>query len=695
MAEVSTPQAKQIMESFFNEFQHLRIRFEDIKRATNTFDKTKIIGHGGFGNVYSGELSHFTGRSMVAIKCLDRKRGQGEVEFWKEITILNRFTHKNLVTLLGFCTEGDQMILVYEHASKKSLDLHLSSTDFSWRQRLKTCVGAARGLSFLHDAQAGTNERIIHRDIKSANILLDANWNAKVSDMGLSKIAPANQQRTGLVTDCAGTIGYCDPSYMETYCLTKESDVYSFGVVLFEVLCGRLCYECSNGQTQVFVPMWKQSYKQNKLQEIVFDYLKQQIDPTSLKTYADIAFKCLHKSPKKRPTMPYVVKELETALEYQELYEGVKLTEDFKRMLSTASGNLNYGSESELKMLLRRGILTNNDNTRLSCNKNGDHCEMISIAACLTSTSRESPHYMLSPIYTERFTAGCYEPRGAEFKTHVKTQFLSPKITYTVNLVFKRKNSEEQYIGLEYKLEGEKEKSYSFVSDKREGGWLSAELYQLSTDQGAVDLKIVFYTKHCDNLLIEGIEFQPLEKVDTKTRLAEDGRQCLMLPAKAVLDKNEWNWDSEPRTRFGQVADCIEKKIGINCEFSSEKLSPQTTYAAYLVYSGLPHNYKVINPPVQVVDKNSGSDEEYNIFLRTPQTPVMRGNVKIKGTYNPSIRPMIKGLPKNRSDGWMEVQVHEFITPAHIRMITTRLQLSSYDMSLAGITVQGLEFRPI
>ncbi|KAM0029779.1 putative protein kinase RLK-Pelle-CrRLK1L-1 family [Helianthus debilis subsp. tardiflorus] len=677
------------MESFVNEFKHLKIQFEDIKRATNTFDKTKIIGHGGFGNVYSGELSHFTGRSMVAIKCLDRKRGQGEVEFWKEITILNRFTHKNLVTLLGFCTEGDQMILVYEHASKKSLDRHLSSTDFTWRQRLKTCIGAARGLSFLHDAPAGTNERIIHRDIKSANILLDANWNAKVSDMGLSKIAPANQQRTGLVTQLAGTAGYCDPSYMETYCLTKESDVYSFGVVLFEVLCGRLCFKYSNGQTQVFVPTWKESYKQNNLQQIIFDYLKQQIDPTSLKTYAEIAYNCLQRSPRDRPTMPQVVKELETALIYQELYEEVKLPGDFKKMLSTAA------SGSELK-LLPKGILTNNDKTRLlSCNKNGDHYEMISIAACLTSTSRESPHYIRSPIYTERFTAGCYEPSGAEFKTHVKTQFLSPKITYTVNLVFKRMNSEEQYIGLEYKLEGEKEKSYSFVSDKREGGWLTAELYQLSTDQGAVDLKIVFYTKHCKNLLIEGIEFQPLEKVDTETRPAEDGRQCLMLPAKAVLDKNEWNWVSDPRTRFGQVADCIEKEIGINCEFSSEKLSPQTTYATYLVYSRLPHNYKDINPPVQVIDKNSGSDKEYNIFLRTPHTPVMRGNVKIKGTYNPSIRPMIKGLPKNRSDGWMEVQVHEFVTPANKRMITTRLQLSSYDMSLEGITVQGLEFRPI
>ncbi|KAJ0944855.1 putative protein kinase RLK-Pelle-RLCK-VIIa-1 family [Helianthus annuus] len=102
------------MESFVNELKHLEIQFEDIIRATNTFDDLQIIGHGGFGKVYSGQLSHFKGRSMVAIKCLDRKYGQGDLEFWKEITILNRFKHENLITLLGFCNEGDQMILVYE-----------------------------------------------------------------------------------------------------------------------------------------------------------------------------------------------------------------------------------------------------------------------------------------------------------------------------------------------------------------------------------------------------------------------------------------------------------------------------------------------------------------------------------------------------------------------------------------------------
>ncbi|KAJ0802346.1 putative protein kinase RLK-Pelle-DLSV family [Helianthus annuus] len=182
------------------QFEHLKIPIEEIKLATDNFDETKVIGRGGFGKVYRGK--HLKGRDMVAIKRLDRNRGQGDREFWNEITILNCHTHENLIALFGFCIEGKEMSLVYEYAANGSLDRHLSSISFTWTQRLKVCLGAARGLSFLHDAQVGTNERIIHRDIKSANILLDANWNAKISDMGLSKIAPINQQHTGLFTKC-------------------------------------------------------------------------------------------------------------------------------------------------------------------------------------------------------------------------------------------------------------------------------------------------------------------------------------------------------------------------------------------------------------------------------------------------------------------------------------------------------------
>ncbi|KAJ0954723.1 putative protein kinase RLK-Pelle-CrRLK1L-1 family [Helianthus annuus] len=740
------------MESFMKDFEHLKIQLEDIKSATNNFDKTKVIGFGGFGKVYEGELSHIKGRGMVAIKRLDSKSMQGNNEFWKEIMLLSRYSHQNLISLLGFCDEGSEKILVYEHASRRSLDRHLCSTDLPWMQRIKICLDAAKGLSYLHDDK-GTQQRVLHRDIKSSNILLDENWNAKVSDMGLSRIGAANQQHTAQITNVVGTIGYWDPLYLEAGLLTKESDVYSFGVLLFEVLCGRLCFKNTDAGIEILVRMWKESYEQNKLQEIIFHDMKQHMDPSSLGTYSDIAFKCLQKSREERPTMPHVVEKLALALKYQEIFELLQLPKDYKEMLMTAPAPLNYRSESELKMLLLKGVLLNGGKTFFSLNMSGHHCEMISIAECLSETQ----HYISCSECNSRFAKGCYEPLGKKFKTSVRTQFLSPSITYTVNLVFKNKKAKERYVGLEYKLEGQKHKSYSFVSDEREDGWLTAELYQFTSDQRNVDLEILFYTKWCPTILVEGIEFCPMEKVehevlrdenvdmrsisDSETyweqklptdyediikwskdgvqwrtkkelyyilhkgllikdgeewfSLTKDGKKCLMLPAIAVLEENKWEWKSLPKTRFEEVADGISDKFDIYCKFRPKMLSLQTTYATYLVYK-LPDGYKHLPAPVQVVDENSDLKEVYNIFLSTPRTPVITRNVMIKKTYSPSIRPIIKGLPKLRSDGWMEVHVFEFQTLTTIKMISVHLQLSSYDKVLSkGIIVQGLEFRPI
>ncbi|KAI7752513.1 hypothetical protein M8C21_015864 [Ambrosia artemisiifolia] len=757
------------MESFIKEFEHLKIRLQDIKSATNNFDETKLIGSDGFGPVYKGNLSHSKGRSMVAVKRLDRKfgLGQGDSEFWKEILPLSRYNHENFISLLGFCIEDDEMILVHEYAANGSLDHYLNSTNLTWTERLKICVGVARGLSYLHDVNF-TQDIVFHRDIKSSNILFDADWNAKVSISGLSKGTLAASQKR----------------------LARESDIYSLGVILFEILCGRLAFEHSDGLSQVIVPTWKESYKQNKLQEIILEDLKPQINRKSLETFSYIAYKCVQESYQERPNMRQIVKSLESALEFQELYEGVKptpgykqllmitaedpqnyrsereLTKDYKEILMiTAEDPLNNIPETELKILLHKGILLNRGKTWFSLNMDGEHCEMISIADCLTLTTHESPHYIRPNDYISRFAVGCYEPFGANFKTHVRTQFLSTKITYTVNLVFKNK-SKSRYIGLKYKLKGELSNSYSFLSDEREDGWLTAELYQFTSDQRTVDLEIWFYTECCPTLLVEGIEFRPLKKVkhevimddkvdmqplldretyweqklpidyediikrskdieQWKTKkelysilckgflisygeewfyLAKDGKKCLMLPARAALEEDKWEWKHEPETRFEEVADCIFDTFVVFCKFSSKMLSPQTTYAAFLVYE-LPDDCESVDqpPPVQVVDEDLDSDsdsdsdskEVYNIFLRTPQTPVISWNEKEEKTFKPLSRLIIKGLPKQRRDGWMEVQVHEFQTHTAIKMVSLCLKFSSNDMSLKGVIVLGLEFRPI
>ncbi|KAJ0697755.1 putative protein kinase RLK-Pelle-LRR-I-1 family [Helianthus annuus] len=336
------------MESFMKEFEHLKIHLEDLKKATNSFG-SKVIGVGGFGKVYEGEISHSKGRSLVAIKRLSREFGQGDPEFLKEIMMLSRYSHENLITLLGYCDEDGEKILVYEHASNGSLDRHLSSNVLTWPQRLKICLDAAKGLEYLHDHR-GTQQRILHRDIKSANILLDDNWNAKLSDMGLSKVGPANQQHSVLVTNLVGTPGYCDPQYMETYMLSKESDIYSFGVVLFEVLCGKLCFRSTNDRLEILVPLWKQSYIDKNLEQIIFKDLKPSMDPTSLKTFSEIAFQCLHYSREQRPTTSLLVQKLEIALMCQERHY-MKLT-NVVRKYSKGEEVISYSASSFFQKIL-------------------------------------------------------------------------------------------------------------------------------------------------------------------------------------------------------------------------------------------------------------------------------------------------------------------------------------------------------
>ncbi|PWA56267.1 jacalin-like lectin domain-containing protein [Artemisia annua] len=224
--------------SEFLEQNQLKLPLDDIKSATNNFSSENNIGKGGFGLVYKGQLP--PSGTMVAVKRLDSKiSGQGQTEFLKEIFMLARYKHDNIVSLFGFSDEDGEKVLVYKHEDNGSLDNHLASTDLTWAQRLRICLGAARGLNYLHSS-VGEGHRVIHRDIKSSNILLDADWEAKISDFGLSKEGIKNVQYTFVVTALCGTLGYVDPMYQETGILTKESDVYSFGIVLFEVLCGRL-----------------------------------------------------------------------------------------------------------------------------------------------------------------------------------------------------------------------------------------------------------------------------------------------------------------------------------------------------------------------------------------------------------------------------------------------------------------------
>ncbi|MFS7923109.1 putative protein kinase RLK-Pelle-CrRLK1L-1 family [Helianthus anomalus] len=757
-----------------DEFEHLKIRLRKIKIATDTFHKDKVIGAGAFGKVYKGMLTHYKGQSMVAFKRLDSRFGQGNKEFWKEIMMLSRYPHENIISLLGYCDTNGEKILIYEHASNGSLDRHLHSKTFTWIQRLKVCLGAARGLCYLHDDK-GTQQRVLHRDVKSSNILLDDKWNAKVSDMGLSKLGPANQTHTALITNVVGTLGYVDPAYMDLNILTKESDVYSFGVVLFEVLCGKLCFEKSNDSFPSLVPIWEQKYKEKKLKEIIFQHLVQEMDSRSLETYSDIAFQCLHKRREERPTMSLLVEKLEAAIEFQETYEEMKQPKYYEHIIKSAVHVLTYKSLEELKSSLSKGVLLNGSKTWFSLNENGEHCEMISAAECVIPTEETSSFDEYESNGSSRFPRGyCYITYDGVFKAHIRTQFLSPYVTYTVNLVFKRPGEvltsiKPLYVGICYRLEGETKSSVSCLADVREDGWLTVELFQFESQRGNVDIEISFkgvWDCASYHYVIEGIEFRPIEKVEhevleddkqtisesddtywenklpndyddiikwskddvkwtTKKELysilckgflmsngqgwfflAKSGKiKCLMLPARAALLQEQWKWSYEPESRFGQVAfdpSGPTHSFSIVYNIKSQILSPETTYACYLVYR-LPEetNFDI---PLKVKDENFHDGEGWLglnnlrfIYLLHPQTPVIGKMVGHK-SHNPLNRPKLsKSIPRQRDDGWMEVQVCEVQTSTTVETISMRVGLGTtfqWSWDLKGLTVQGVEFRP-
>ncbi|KAF0888635.1 hypothetical protein E2562_016095 [Oryza meyeriana var. granulata] len=281
--------------------------FDELKKITNNFSEANDIGNGGYGKVYRGTLP--TGQ-LVAVKRSQQGSLQGNLEFRTEIELLSRVHHKNVVSLVGFCFDQGEQMLVYEYVPNGTLKESItgkSGVRLDWKRRLRVVVGAAKGIAYLHEL---ADPPIIHRDIKSSNVLLDERLNAKVSDFGLSKLL-GEDGRAQITTQVKGTMGYLDPEYYMTQQLTDKSDVYSFGVLLLEVITARKPLE----RGRYVVREVKEAVDRRKdmygLHELLDPSLGASSALAGLEQYVDLALRCVEESGVDRPSMGEAVAEIE------------------------------------------------------------------------------------------------------------------------------------------------------------------------------------------------------------------------------------------------------------------------------------------------------------------------------------------------------------------------------------------------
>ncbi|KAL8214412.1 hypothetical protein R6Q57_003861 [Mikania cordata] len=706
----------------------LRMSLEEIKWATQNFNNKNMIGRGGFGTVYRGEIFRDKDPILIVAKKNDKYSAQGEQEFLTELEILFEYKHENIISLVGYCDENKERISVFEYASNGSLDAYVDNASLTWMKRLMISIDVAMGLHFLHGG-GSQKAAVIHRDIKSSNILLTSDWKAKISDFGLSKITAIDNEIDLMVDDACGTFGYVDPQYVEKGFFMRESDIYSFGVVLFEIMCGRTAYSHRHYD---LVHLVKRHYEEGTLDELVFKDIKNMIVPASLRAYQSIAYECLHYEREKQPTASMLVSKLKEALRFQEDIEiwKEKLPKDSKEIIkiSKTPDTLSNLSNKELYEKLSEGILLKRGKSCLSVNNNGERNEIVS--ATMFSYENKILHKPIS-LQNSRFkrVVKSMDITNLRIQIKIKTQLLSPNVIYGAHLVFKfcdpRKFSSKLiYVNLKYKMGSETLHAYFATHDKDE--WMTIELCRFISRKKDINFKVLLESLsryYCGSgaIYVEGILFRAIDDATFKvkpnsdsvqqllvdydeineiTQLEDDEKSfspsigneksCHMLPAKMVLYPESSNvkcfkWKSlaEPESRFLEVAELLSRQVfRIKCKIETQKLSPDTDYACYLVFK-LSQKCHGLQCPVKVRDVLLRKNKEFKfLYLRSP---------KVVNLHT------IEWVPKLREDGLMEVIVWKFnsgntSSDDHHPM---SLKLRCYEGTMSGLVVYGIEFRHV
>ncbi|XP_010437608.1 PREDICTED: probable receptor-like serine/threonine-protein kinase At4g34500 [Camelina sativa] len=282
---------------------------KDLEIATRGFSDENVIGEGGYGVVYRADF--FDG-SVAAVKNLLNNKGQAEKEFKVEVEAIGKVRHKNLVGLMGYCADSVQRMLVYEYIDNGNLEQWLHGdvgpvSPLTWDIRMKIAIGTAKGLAYLHE---GLEPKVVHRDVKSSNILLDRKWNAKVSDFGLAKLL--GSETSYVTTRVMGTFGYVSPEYASTGMLNECSDVYSFGVLLMEMITGRSPVDYSRPPGEMNLVDWfKGMVASRRGEEIIDPKIKTSPPPRALKRALLVCLRCIDLDASKRPKMGQIIHMLE------------------------------------------------------------------------------------------------------------------------------------------------------------------------------------------------------------------------------------------------------------------------------------------------------------------------------------------------------------------------------------------------
>ncbi|CAA7020884.1 unnamed protein product [Microthlaspi erraticum] len=310
--------------------------YEEVKVMTNNFERT--LGEGGFGVVYHGNLNS---NEQVAVKVLSQSSAQGYKQFKAEIDLLLRVHHINLVSLVGYCEEGQHLVLIYEYMSSGNLKQHISgefsSSPLSWENRVRIAAETAQGLEYLH---IGCKPPMIHRDIKSTNILLDNNYQAKLGDFGLSRSFPVGSE-THVTTNVAGSPGYLDPEYNRTNWLTEKSDVFSFGVVLLEIITSQPVIDQTREKSHI--GEWVGFRLTNgHIKNIMDPSLVDDYDSSSMWKVLELAMSCISPTSSGRPNMSQVANELQECLLSENSRKGGRHDMDSK---SSVEPSTSFGPE--------------------------------------------------------------------------------------------------------------------------------------------------------------------------------------------------------------------------------------------------------------------------------------------------------------------------------------------------------------